>query len=56
MSMNDVRDFEEEEATSRVDVALRRLIDRVEADQAFMTELADWDGWGVDTTTTALLQ
>lgn len=29
---NDVRDFEGEEVASRVDVALRRLIDRVEAE------------------------
>ena len=38
---NDIRDFEGEEVSSRIDVALRRLIDRVEADEAFMTELAD---------------
>ena len=38
---NDIRNFEGEEAASRIDVALRRLIDRVEADEAFMTELAD---------------
>ena len=41
---NDVRDFEGEEVADRINVALRRLLDRVEADQAFMTELADWDG------------
>lgn len=29
---NDIRDFEGEEVSSRVDVALRRLIDRVEAE------------------------
>ena len=29
---NDIREFEGEEAASRVDVALRRLIDRVEAE------------------------
>lgn len=29
---NDIRDFEGEEATSRLDVALRRLIDHVEAE------------------------
>ena len=34
-STNDIRTFEGEEAASRIDVALRRLIDRVE------TELAD---------------
>lgn len=38
---NDIRNFEGEEVASRIDVALRRLIDRVEADEAFMTELAD---------------
>lgn len=38
---NDVRDFEGEEVSSRIGVALRRLIDRVEADEAFMAELAD---------------
>lgn len=31
-STNDIRDFEGEEAAGRVDVALRRLIDRVEAE------------------------
>lgn len=40
-TVNDVRDFEGEEVASRIDVALRRLIDRVEADEAFMAELAD---------------
>lgn len=34
-STNDIRNFEGEEAASRIDVALRRLIDRVE------TELVD---------------
>lgn len=29
---NDIRDFEGEEAASRIDVALRRLIDRIEAE------------------------
>lgn len=38
---NDIRDFEGEEVSTRIDVALRRLIDHVEADEAFMTELAD---------------
>lgn len=33
-STNDIRSFEGEEAASRIDVALRRLIDRVEADLA----------------------
>ena len=36
---NDIRDFEEEEVADRVDVALRRLIARIEADQAFLVEL-----------------
>ena len=38
---NDIRDLEGEEAASRIDVALRRLIDRIEADKEFMAELAD---------------
>lgn len=38
---NDIRDFEGEEVASRIDVTLRRMIDRVEADGAFMAELAD---------------
>lgn len=38
---NDIRDFEGEEATSRIAVALRRLIDRIEADKDFMAEVAD---------------
>lgn len=38
---NDIRNLEGEEVSSRIDVALRRLIDRVEADEAFMAELAD---------------
>lgn len=33
-STNDIRNFEGEETASRIDVALRRLIDRVEADLA----------------------
>ena len=43
-STNEIRNFEGEETASRIDVALRRLIDRVEADAAFTaepTELAD---------------
>lgn len=36
---NDTVIFEGEEAASRIDVALRRLIDRAEADEAFMAEL-----------------
>ena len=31
---NDIRDFEGEEVADRIDVALRRLIDRVEAELA----------------------
>lgn len=31
---NDIRDFEGEEVASRIDVALRQLIDRVEAELA----------------------
>lgn len=38
---NDIRDFEGEEVASRINVALRRLIDRAEADEEFMAELAD---------------
>lgn len=33
-STNDIRNFEGEEAASRIDVALRRLIDRVEVELA----------------------
>lgn len=43
---NDIRDFEGEGTASRLDVALRRLIDRVEADEAFMAELAKRAEWG----------
>lgn len=39
---NNIRDFEGEEAASRIDVALRRLIDRAEDDEAFMAELTEW--------------
>jgi hypothetical protein len=38
---NDIRDLEGEEVASRIAAALRRLLDRVEADKAFMAELAD---------------
>ena len=41
---NDIRDFEGEEAASRIDAALRRLIDRAEADEAFMAELTELAG------------
>lgn len=40
-STNDIRNFEGEEVASRIDVALRRLIDRAEADEIFMTELTE---------------
>lgn len=40
-STNEIRNFEGGETASRIEVALRRLIDRVEADAAFMTELAE---------------
>ena len=43
---NDIRDFEGEEVASRTDVALRRLIDRAEADEAFMAELTKRAEWG----------
>ena len=43
-STNDVRNFEGVEAASRINVALRRLIDRAEADAAFMTELTELAG------------
>lgn len=33
-AVNDIRNFEGEEAASRINVALRRLINRVEADMA----------------------
>lgn len=46
-STNDIRNFEDEGATSRIDVALRRLIDRIEADEAFMAELTERDEWGI---------
>jgi hypothetical protein len=40
-STNDIRNFEGVEAASRINVALRRLIDRVEADEGFVAELAE---------------
>jgi hypothetical protein len=36
-----IRDLEGEEVASRIDVALRQLIDRAEADEAFMAELTE---------------
>lgn len=38
---NDIGIFEDEEMASRIDVVLRRLIDRVEDDEAFMTKRAE---------------
>ena len=43
-STNDIRNFEGVEAMSRINVALRRLTDRVEADAAFMAELTELAG------------
>lgn len=45
-STNDIRTFENEEVASRIDVALRQLIDRAEADEVFMAELAKRAEWG----------
>lgn len=38
---SEIRDFEGEEVASRIDAALRRLIDRAEADEAFVAELTE---------------
>lgn len=38
---NDIAVFENEGEASRIDTALRQLINRIEADEAFMAELAD---------------
>ena len=43
-STNDIREFEGVETASRINVALRRLIDRAEADTAFMAELDELAG------------
>lgn len=43
-STNDIREFEGAETASRINVALRRLIDRAEADAAFMAELDELAG------------
>ena len=43
-STNDIREFESAETASRINVALRRLIDRAEADAAFMVELDELSG------------
>ncbi len=43
-STNNIRDFEGVETASQINVALRRLIDRAEADEAFMAELTELAG------------
>ena len=43
-STNDIRNFEGAETASRINVALRRLINRAEADEAFMAELTELAG------------
>ena len=43
-STNDIRIFEGVEAASRINIALRRLINRAEADEAFMAELTELAG------------
>lgn len=43
---NDIGIFEEEGTASRIDVALRRMVDRAEADEAFMVELTKRAEWG----------
>ena len=43
---NDIEIFENEGEASRIDSALRQLIDRVEADEAFMAELTKRAGTG----------
>lgn len=40
-TVSEIRNFEGEEAANRIDVALRRLIDHAEADEAFMAELTE---------------
>lgn len=46
-SANDIRDFEGEEAASRIDAALRQLINCAEADEVFMAELTKRAEWGI---------
>lgn len=46
-SANDIRELEGEGAASRIDVALRQLIDHAEADEAFMAELTKRAEWGL---------
>lgn len=43
-STNDIREFEGVEVASRINVALRQLIDRAEADEGFMAELTELAG------------
>jgi hypothetical protein len=43
-STNDIRNFEGVEVSSRINVALRRLIDQAEADEVFMAELTELAG------------
>ena len=38
---DDIQDLEGEKVASRINVALRRLIDRAEADEAFIAELTE---------------
>ena len=40
-TVGEIRDFEGEEVAGRIDAALRRLIDRAEADEDFMAELTE---------------
>lgn len=44
---NDIGIFEDEEVASRIDAALRQLIDRAEADETFMAELTKRAEWGL---------
>ena len=44
---NDIRIFEDEGTASRIDAALRQLIDRAEADEAFMAEPTKRAEWGI---------
>jgi hypothetical protein len=43
-STNDIREFEGVETASRINVALRRLIDRAEANEVFVAELTELAG------------
>lgn len=40
-TVSEIRDLEGEEVANRIGTALRRLIDRAEADEAFMAELTE---------------